>query len=114
MNYNYPDYFNNIIYKLRVDINMLRKERDDLTMKNVYINNNIQKETKKLRDENIKLNQDFNEMKMLYNKLWEKNKATEDMILNMHTMIFKMRDFQAQDYIARQELKKQFELITND
>ena len=114
MNYNCPDYFNNIIYKLRLDINMLRKEKDHLTMNNAYINNNIQKETKILRDDNIKLNKDFNEMKFLYNKLWEKNKANEDMLLNMHTMIFKMRDFQAQDYIARQELKKQFELITND
>tara|TARA_R110002074_G_scaffold172331_1_gene334886 strand:- start:1896 stop:2300 length:405 start_codon:yes stop_codon:yes gene_type:complete len=100
--------YNNIIYRMREDVTMLRKDKDALKMKNSYLTTNIKTETNYLRKENVILNNEITHLKLMCNQLCEKSNKTEQMLYELNNTIIQMRDFQSQDYVARQELEKQF------
>tara|TARA_B110000037_G_C16995543_1_gene454928 strand:- start:401 stop:763 length:363 start_codon:yes stop_codon:yes gene_type:complete len=99
---------------MREDIIMLRKEKDQLIMKNSYFNMNNQKDIDILRKDNNALIKEISQFKSMYKNLYDKNKKTEESLDIMKDVIFKMRRFQSQDLLASQEVETQFNRVPTD
>jgi len=110
------NYYNCVMNRMMEENMKLNKENNLLIMKNAYQIDYNKREIEILRREKSRMNIEIIQMKKICNELSDKNRKMDEIVRDKNNSIdktlseikysiMKIRDFQAQDYVARQNLE---------